>query len=166
MTQTAPVYRPPTAEVIARHQAELPVDVEALARDFGIDLRYVDFGTLDIAGKLERRERAPGDYAYMILVNRRHGERRKRFTIAHEIAHYVLHRHLMEDEIVDDTMYRSNLRNEYEREADSFAADILLPPSVVKREYRKNPALHPLAETFNVSEAALRIRLKQLGVRA
>jgi Zn-dependent peptidase ImmA (M78 family) len=34
-----------------------------------------------------------------------HHPNRQRFTLAHEIAHYVLHRDLVENGIVDDTMY-------------------------------------------------------------
>ena len=47
---------------------------------------------------------------YAIFVNK--GDRyktRQRFTIAHKIAHFILHREAIGDGIVDDALYRSGL---------------------------------------------------------
>ena len=83
--------------------------------------------------------------------------------MAHEIAHYVLHRDLFDD-LVDDEMYRSNLSSYLERQANAYAAKLLLPAAAVRREASilKSPA--SLAHRFNVSERALIIRLKELGL--
>jgi Zn-dependent peptidase ImmA (M78 family) len=151
----------PTADVIKRRQADLPVDVTALARDFGIEVSYADLSDAQVAGKLVK----DGE-RYRIVVNAADPPPRQRFTLAHEIAHYVLHRDLMGTEIADDAFYRSSLSSAEEIQANRLAAEILLPADQVKRAYAQTKALAPLAETFGVSTEALRIRLRQLGKAA
>ncbi|HEY0522277.1 MAG TPA: ImmA/IrrE family metallo-endopeptidase, partial [Stellaceae bacterium] len=85
------------------------------------------------------------------------------FTLAHEIAHFILHRDLIEDGVSDDTMYRSKeLSGYHEVQANRMAADILMPVMLVKRaaELQSNPDL--LARVFRVSPAAMKIRLDGL----
>ena len=96
------------------------------------------------------------------MANETDSEARRRFTIAHEIAHYVLHRDLIGDSLVDNAMYRSSLADDYERQADSLAAKILLPADAVRMAYRTTRSYAGLAAVFGVSTAAVRIRLKEL----
>lgn len=50
----------------------------------------------------------------------------KRFTIAHEIAHLLLHRPILREGVTDDVLYRSpHLGGTQETEANKMAADIL-----------------------------------------
>jgi Zn-dependent peptidase ImmA (M78 family) len=87
--------------------------------------------------------------------------------MAHEVAHYVLHRDLLREDVVDDALYRSSaLSDEYERQADRFAAQILLPAEMVRDAYKSLKTLSLLAQLFDVSDAALRIRLSELGLAA
>jgi len=59
-------------------------------------------------------------------------------------------------------MYRSSLSDQYERQADRYAASVLLPAEAVRQAYRQDKAIARLAAFFQVSDAALRIRLKEL----
>jgi Zn-dependent peptidase ImmA (M78 family) len=153
----------PTA-IIANHIASVPVDLEALIRALGIKFER-DYGLpSDIAGKLMRDPAASS--GFRIVINARDNPKRQRFTMAHEVAHFVLHRDLLENGLVDDALYRSSLSDEYERQANRFAAQILLPASAVRQAYQTNKALGSLAQAFNVSDAALRIRLSELGLAA
>jgi Zn-dependent peptidase ImmA (M78 family) len=136
----------------------LPVDVYALADDLGLKIFFENLSASKVSGKLVR-----DNDNFHIVVNNADPVSRQRFTIAHEIAHFVLHRDLIDRELKDDVMYRSGLSDTYEIEANRLAADILLPSDRVKVEYRKKPALVPLADKFQVSVEALRVRLKQLG---
>ena len=89
-------------------------------------------------------------------------ERRRRFTIAHEIGHFVLHPARVRPErggVVTEAM-----RSE-EREADTFAAELLMPEPLVRQavlEQGANASL--LADRFQVSTKAMEIRLRRLGV--
>jgi Zn-dependent peptidase ImmA (M78 family) len=113
-----------------------------------------------ISGMLIRDGRFPA--GFRIVANVADPVPRQRFTIAHEISHYVLHRDLIGEGVVDNAMYRSALSDEYERQADSFAAQILLPGDAVREAYRTTRSYSGLAAIFGVSTAAARIRLKEL----
>lgn len=150
-------------EVISRFQKTAPVNVHDIAAAFGIEVRSDLALPDDISGKIERvglfRDR------YRITTNGKHSSTRQRFTIAHELAHYVLHRSMIGDGIVDDAMYRSNRPgwDDIERQANSYAATILMPARLVREKYRaKVVATTDMAAVFDVSYDVARIRMKEL----
>jgi Zn-dependent peptidase ImmA (M78 family) len=149
--------------VIARYQKSAPVDVDAIARAFGIKVYKQSLGA-DTLGMLVRDRLKGGSSEYAIYVNSEGHPNRQRFTLAHELAHFVLHKDLMDTRIVDDTMYRSSLGNMYETQANKLAADILMPIMLVKSAYRTIPDPRRLAQQFQVSLAAMQIRLKGLSI--
>jgi Zn-dependent peptidase ImmA (M78 family) len=152
---------PTPRAIIERHTQDTPVRVEAIARDLGISI-IQDVMDPDIAGKIVRNSSSPGGYA--IYLNARDPERRQRFTLAHELAHYVLHRDLIGDGVIDDGLYRSKLGEWYERQANRWAADVLMPAALVRGLYRggmRSPS--ELSDILNVSQDAVRIRLSELG---
>lgn len=67
---------------------------------------------------------------------------------------------MIESGIVDDTMYRSELGSVYETQANQLAADILMPIRLVKKWRQTLPDEKDLAKKFDVSEQAMKIRLK------
>lgn len=145
---------PREAEIVKRHQQAYPVKVGALARDLGLVVREIDMSD-DISGSLKRE-----DGQWVIRVNRRHAKVRQRFTVAHEIAHYLLHRDKIDKGLTDDTFYRSGLSDVTEREANRLAADILMPWHLVRvatEHGTRDP--ETLSDAFQVSEAAMSIRL-------
>jgi predicted transcriptional regulator len=144
---------------------EVPIDVEGLARELGLTVDRVPM-LRDIAGKIKKDRHLPGA-GYRVVINANDNRRRQRFTLAHEIAHYVMHVDLIGDGVTDDAMYRSTLSGHYERQANKFAADLLLPPSLVRQEWRSgNRSIAGIAAIFDVSEQAVRIRLEELGYGA
>lgn len=145
------------AEIIARHQTEAPVKVGAIAADLGISVLVSDL-PLSVSGMLSRTE--PGKDKWSIRVNRHEHRNRQRFTIAHEIAHFVLHRDAISDGVIDDTFYRSGLSERREFEANALAADILMPWPLVKHLMSNHgTSVTALANALEVSEAAMHIRL-------
>jgi hypothetical protein len=145
--------------VIAKHQTKPPVDVEAIAKDLGIKIYREDLGS-EIFGSLLRDRSRGGWSGYAICLNRNNHPNRQRFTLAHEIAHFVLHRDLAEAGIIDDIHYRSTLSNIHETQANQLAADILMPRALVAKEYVSRMEGPPLAARFLVSELAMNIRLR------
>ncbi|MEM5500761.1 ImmA/IrrE family metallo-endopeptidase [Ahrensia kielensis] len=109
---------------------------------------------------------------YEIGVNATDGPQRKRFTAAHELGHYVLHRdklgpgeHL--DRLYDkyaDSNSASPFSYSDERQANQFAADFLMPANLVSIYYQRGDAAQRIAERFEVSKAAADVRLKSLGL--
>jgi Zn-dependent peptidase ImmA (M78 family) len=149
-------------EILNRSQPDTaPVDVERLAAELGLDIvrqRLSD----DIAGMIIRDRKRSPESGYTIYINSGDNPRRQRFTLAHEIAHYVLHRDLIGDGVSDSALYRSKLGEWYERQANRMAADILMPVKLVRKYYETQKGIAPLAQIFDVSPDAMRIRLEEL----
>jgi Zn-dependent peptidase ImmA (M78 family) len=101
-----------------------------------------------------------GFSGFSIRVNVLHPRVRKRFTPAHELAHFLRHRSRFSNRLIDDTMYRSGLGNTVEAEANRLAADLLMPARLVG-EFRSAGTNSPeeLAKRFEVSVEALNLRL-------
>ncbi|TPG43555.1 ImmA/IrrE family metallo-endopeptidase [Sphingomonas koreensis] len=106
-----------------------------------------------------------GDDKFVIKVNRFESKERQRFTIAHEIAHYLLHRDRINSGIVDSVLYRSKLSSKIEAEANKLAADIVMPSESVFALMNELPkpitedAIYNLATDFEVSKQAMAIRV-------
>lgn len=114
---------------------------------------------------------------YKIYIHDGCNENRKRFTLAHEIWHYCLHKDYLKDTgpFIDDdnTLYNrpwyTNLAEDIkkkEEEANFFAAEILMPWDLVKEAYNKDDSLQKLADFFSVSTEAMFYRLKNLSLIA
>lgn len=134
----------------------VPVNVVGLAHRLGIRVYDAPWPN-HVSGKIQKDPQRGGESGFAIFVNQSHPITRKRFTIAHEIAHYVLHEDQIGDGVFDDAMYRSGLPEKVEVQANNMAADILMPWSVLK-EHLGEP-VPKLAEMFNVSEQAMSVRL-------
>jgi hypothetical protein len=151
-----------TRELIERYQEELPVKLGALAAELGL---IVKVATLDIGISGEISPVSPGSNVYKIRIIRHEVKQRQRFTLAHEIAHFLLHREQIGSGIADNILFRSTLSNALEAEANRLAADILMPQQAVKEWRSKNigvskrDSLTVLAEMFEVSEEAMAVRL-------
>lgn len=87
--------------------------------------------------------------------------KRKNFTIAHELGHYVLHSRLGQEQIIAQRNGNNDLA---EREANSFAAAFLMPEKEVRERFDvETPGIiGNLAETFNVSISAMDWRCRNL----
>lgn len=143
----------------------LPVPVEAIAEDL-LGLRVEESWDIDCSGMLlpaERRivlngrERVGGVQGAPAL-------RRFRFTIAHEIGHWVCH--CLEGRVsspapsycrpVDLTEAADRV---LEREANVFAAELLMPETAVREAWSKLLDTAACAARFDVSPTAMQWRL-------
>ncbi len=149
-------------EIAAPFLSSAPVDLEGLAQALGIAVVRDSWMESEVAGKIERQ-----GSGYRITVNGSENARRQRFTLAHELAHYILHRDLIGDGITDSVMYRSSMSDDIERQANRFAADLLMPAGLVRQKFRSfSRAIAELAAVFDVSTEAMRIRMKDLRLGA
>lgn len=149
-------------EIVSKFLEELPVKVATLARALGLEVKSATLRPR-ISGQLQRSETSSS--GFRIRVNRHEAPARQRFTIAHEIAHYLLHRNDIGEGIEDTILYRSTLSNPQEAEANRLAANILMPQKLIRNELKQFGApvsqqvAKALAIKFDVSEAAMNIRL-------
>lgn len=124
-----------------------------------ISIEYVPLDA-SISGRLYRR-----DGRWIISVNKEHHVNRQRFTLAHELAHYVLHKSESES-FTDTVFFRGASVNNFEYAANEFAAKLLMPENKVREVVRSGTNnIKALAESFGVSVAAMLYRVKQLGFR-
>lgn len=148
--------------LIEKYSTDIPVSISTIARELGI---HIKLATLKpgISGEIRPDENS--DSGFKIRINRHESKRRQRFTAAHEIGHYLLHRDLIGDGISDSVLYRSGLSNKIEAQANAMAANLLMPKNKILEYVSKNNNLddeelvEKLSSLFQVSEAAMRIRL-------
>lgn len=144
--------------------SDAPIQTAPLAKEMGIRVFNAAWPD-DISGKIQKDEKLGGSSGFAIFVNKDHHANRRRFTIAHEIAHYVLHEEQIGDGIFDDALYRSGLSNSIEAQANSLAADILMPWRILNRYISSNinddgePNIEELARIFQVSQQSMGFRL-------
>ena len=155
--------------VISKARKEVPVDVEGLPEKMGIQFRKA-FLPREISGMLERWEDT-----FLITVAANDPHTRQRFTLAHELGHYMLHRKLIGAGLDDDRAYRSTEAGKYhntligpreETEANRFAANLLMPVELIAREWNarnrviSQNVVEEMATLFKVSKKSMEIRLE------
>lgn len=157
-------FTPSQIEEIARRvrhahgfSEEELIDISRLAEAAGLHVYEADFGSDDITGKIEGTN---------IYVNKNDSEPRKRFTIAHELAHYILHQN-GEINHVDYRRARDYYTEEdlkKEVQANMLAASLLMPEKVVRNTWDFLHDIDDLAKKFRVSKKAAAVRLDSLGL--
>jgi len=163
------------AENILRQTEMLrvPVDVELVAHRLNLQIEAVPLGE-SVSGLLVV-EKGHGVIGY----NMTQAPVRQRFTIAHEIGHFILHRNDNPSALFIDTQYivyrrdvkSSTGEDRREREANRFAAALLMPATLLHNEIQNHPfdfgdeeMLTTLASKFQVSTQAMSIRLSNLNI--
>lgn len=147
-----------------------PVPVERIARLQGVRI-FLQSLDNSISGFLYRDSNQA-----VIGINTHHPKVRQRFTLAHELGHFLLHQ---EEKVHVDHGFQIQLRDdlssqgvdESEMEANLFAAELLMPKTFLEADLKRIRSLHidddaalaNLARRYGVSMHALAIRLTALG---
>lgn len=142
-----------------------PVDVAQLAEAFGCEVVYVDFSPDTVSARVRRHEHDV--YDYLLEVNAFDSPKRQRFSIAHELAHAVLHDD--EDASFDFVEDRKPLADYAdpadmykEVQANMLAAALLMPEQAVRREWARLDDVDDLAALFDTSRDSAYWRLNNL----
>ncbi|MCU8090737.1 ImmA/IrrE family metallo-endopeptidase [Shewanella sp. SM20] len=129
-----------------------PLDLTALCQMLGIGISYLPLDN-NLSGRLIH-----DGSRWVINVNALHHVRRQRFTIAHELAHYFLHRD-SQDNYEDLTFHRGKCYTQKELEADNFAGALLMPKDKLIEFVNENSnKLDEIAEYFGTSSIAVKKR--------
>lgn len=153
---------PNATQVLERFwDGKLPVDVERIADSMGVRVRpdpYMqESGAISYVGPRPQ-----------IDFNPRDARVRRRFTIAHELGHYALgHLENGSKKFRDPASNFSSRAIPWEeREANQFAAELLMPAGTLKYavNQRRIADLARLAVAFGVSQVAMGYRLSNLGL--
>lgn len=142
-----------------------PVPVEDIAQELGFVVVPHDFPEDTSAVLLIRPE------GKVIGVNQSHAPVRQRFSIAHELGHYLnghedySHHESRPERIQVDARYNmTDPEQRLEIEANEFAAELLMPTAMLKRDVAAAAKLDAgdLAKRYSVSEQAMWIQLIDL----
>lgn len=152
----------------------VPVAIDVVAHRLGLTIEAAALGE-NVSGMLVIED-GRGAVGY----NATHAPVRQRFTIAHEVAHYILHakKNSRKSQLFIDrsvTFRRdenSSMGNDNEEvDANQMGAALLMPKSLVQQEIKKNDldlddedAISLLARKFHVSTAAMTNRLVNLNL--
>lgn len=148
----------------------LPVDPFEIAKKLGIEILSEDRGNTSASGRIDVLQSGE----IQIWINPRHHINRQRFTMAHELGHFI--RDILpkllsnkpttgfEDSAdFEMTFHRFNFADEPEEiAANFFAANLLMPAKAVKKY--SGESKDELAKRFQVSPRAIEKRMEYLGL--
>ena len=147
-----------------------PIPIRKIATSMGLAIKHFDFGD-EVSGTLVIK-----DNKAIIGVNPSESSVRQRFTIAHEIGHFELHKN---NDFFVDKDFKVRFRDQqsttgevqYEIEANSFAAAILMPKNLLINKIEEldldltdESAIKELAKIFDVSAMAMTYRIANLNL--
>jgi len=139
-------------DLIKKYNLVVPIDVYELAEKLKLAICETDTA---IDGLIIPILSKAFPHNAIIVIKNDSIKTRKRFTIAHEIYHYLQHSNIS---------FCSKSESFAEREANIFAAELLMPEKEVKQAvYTKSvKSIDDLAYLFYVSRQVAEIRLKEL----
>ncbi|ABJ76842.1 ImmA/IrrE family metallo-endopeptidase [Leptospira borgpetersenii] len=134
-------------------------ELESIVTELGGKIRYLDPDQLKAteSGSILVHERGN----FEIFLSNLTGILRNRFTTAHELGHYFLH----SNQGADSIQVERNGSDRLEWEANWFAASFLMPEENVKNKWNETKNVSFLATYFQVSLAAMEVRLRSLELR-
>jgi Zn-dependent peptidase ImmA (M78 family) len=151
----------------------VPVAIDVLAHRLNLTIEAAALGE-NVSGML-----VVDDDRGAIAYNATHASVRQRFTIAHEVAHYILHvkKNRKSQLFIDRGVKfrrdeQSSTGDDHkEVEANQMGAALLMPQRLVRHEVKRydldlddEDAIGLLARRFHVSIAAMTNRLVTLGM--
>lgn len=139
---------------------EPPIDVEKIATLLDFKVIPFDFPeTMSAVIKIDGTKK-------VIAFNKNKPEVRQRFSIAHELGHYLSgHNNFSHEKevFVDREKKYLDPYHRDEEEADEFAAELLMPETILKKDVLENRLdAATLAKKYNVSEQAMWLQLINL----
>lgn len=146
--------------LVKNDMLKIPVDLIKIASNNNIDVYYQDLDD-NISGAIRYNSELD---KFQILLQKKDSERRRRFTLAHELGHFFLDgEKLKQDDLHIDYLYRQ-VGYTNEKDIDYFAGALLMDKELLEKLFAVNPFIKDLADTFEVSESAMTVRLNVLGL--
>ncbi len=155
-------------EVLKKYNIKKPlIDVFDIAQSEGIEIVYFqpqDSTDEDISGFFYEDTDTK---AKRIYINKLDSAPRQVYTVAHELGHYFLGHKPNEYSVLLRQAVYATKKDEAEKEADSFAAELLMPKRMVeavKKDYKLTDDDELiLSQLFGVSQQAMHNRLSNLS---
>lgn len=145
------------AEALLRERniTALPVDPFKIAADSSIEVRAKPDTAGGVSGMLLRH----GDSFGILYATHIDSEGFQRFSVAHELGHYFLEGHI-DHVLPKDGIHESHAgfvsADPYELEADNFAAGLLMPETLFRKELnRRGPGLDAVEHMAGLCRTSL-----------
>ncbi len=163
-------------------QSSYPTPVIHIARELGFKVFGVEMGDRELSGFIAVDDKWKRQFGTdkIIMVNQKDSNEHKRFTIAHELAHYLFDavsgQEYYNTYRTDESRWQEHVAGQNDREAvaNYFAANLLMPSLDFRRKYNelsKDAGVSDraeltmgLSEFFGVPKTAVQIRYKELGI--
>ena len=151
-----------TKEILEKYKNFAPVPIINIADELGIDV----YETNDFENSQSGSIKKEGE-KFVIYVNAKHPTTRKKFTIAHEIAHFLEHQNFFEREEEHVSLSRQpavlnsredNENEKMEIEANQVAAELLMPKDIFIKAWETADKVSDVADKFGVSQSAAALR--------
>lgn len=159
---------------------EPPINVWAIARQLNFEVFEAGFKDAKVSGMMIDSKKVVKMLGCKraIVLNREENKERQAFTVAHELAHFVLHcndrtdffeayhwgkekRSLTEEE---------KQKKKLEDEADKFAAMLLMPTNTfsdvyqqLRNKYDTTELIRAMSKIFMVEDEAVKRRIREIG---
>lgn len=149
---------PEDKSVVEKYLCEIPVKLGSMAKELGVVVKRSPTIPRSVSGQIKRLETG----IYEIKINKYESRKRQRFTLAHELAHFLLHRNEIDrlGEIADNVLYRSGASETIEYEANRLAAQIIIPEEAIsERQQASGKNVDQLAKEFGVSKTVMEVRM-------
>lgn len=150
---------------------DLPVDLDRITGHLGIKVYYAHFSNPKISGMLITdvgrvpSEVEPGRFGTVFLKKGEYPPR-ARFTLAHEIGHFVLgHANGIITDFYKFRGVETGYKSSQERDANDFAAELLMPKIMFTQLWYGGLSTEELSLVFAVSAAAISTRSRVLQLQ-
>ena len=173
MQQPVPMYLAPhdaAEKVLYDHLVDengnvtFPIDLTKVADDLGIKVYEADLRP-NIAGLIVQADESE---PVEIFLNKEDPQSRRRFTLAHELGHYVDRKSRGDDQLIGLVDYRDEVSSRWtdpqEVWANRFGAALLMPAFAVRNLWREGYTIVRMAKYFGVSKESMSYRLSALGL--
>jgi Zn-dependent peptidase ImmA (M78 family) len=136
---------------------EPPVDVRAILEAKGYEYMEIDTFMENVDALIV------GHYA---AVNANHHVHRQRFSIAHELGHKLMNHDISYyrfDITIDNpptSTTHPDAESAFEKEANAFAGELLIPLEMLKKEFQKTQDITGLSKVFWVSSQAVTVAIQ------
>ncbi len=146
------------ADKLTVYYSAPPIPVLEIAENNGVNVVFATFGPYSdkVAGYCDFESRK-------LFVNTEDSPRRQSFTIAHELGHWIMHRDVFSgnpDKYPVLLRFSGLSSDPREKEADKFAAHLLVPDRLLKPVSSPFVSSTALANIFFVSRTMMEIRLQ------
>ncbi len=131
-----------------------PIPIHEISMNYGLQIFMYEFDDPNQSGLLNFKEKT-------VYISKDNSIVRRRFTLAHELGHFLMHKELGVDHIERISPIAGE-KPWYEQEADAFAAHLLVPLNFLNKEGDNLKDIAFLANRYDVFVDIIGYQIKRM----